>query len=456
MKKVYVLDTSVLLHDEYSWRNFKDNEVYVPMCVLEELEKIKEEKSERGRKSREFARVMLGLIRGSSDGSGLDKVEEGVRIGINEEGGGLILGNKKIGEGDKGILNVGQYLVETYGKKVILVTKDKYLEVKAVLGALRCEPYKTDRVEWEYTGVQNIHCNGEIIDEVYRGEVINFNRVYVEEKGSGPSGVKKGVMSPNMGVRLIDDMNPKKTALGVYRSLGDNKGTIDLLKTKDVRPSNIKAVNVEQTYALGLLMDPNVHLVTITGATGSGKTLLSLAAALQLIDDEIYSKLIITRAEISIGKDRGFLPGNDKEKAEPWLEGIHACLQDIINTNGRSREGYEFNSYNYYESQGIIQAKSLAYIRGMTWKNTFVLIDEAQNLTVKEIKALITRAGNGDPATKVVLLGDTDQIDHPYLDKYSNGLTQVIDRFQGWEHYGHIKLNKTVRSKLADEAGLRL
>lgn len=443
MRKVFVLDTSVLLHDEYSWRKFEENDVYVPMCVLEELERIKEEKSERGRKSREFARVMLELIREKGPRGELEtKGFGGVRIGINEEGGAIVLGDELVGEGDEGLMNICGYVVEKeyIDEEVILVTNDKYLEVKATLAGLKCEPYKNDRVEWTYTGVQDVDCGGELIDEIYRREYVEVEEVIERER-----------VKENMGIRMIDEIDKKKTALGVYR-----EGRVELLKTKDVRASNVRAINVEQRYALGLLMDPEVHLVTITGATGSGKTLLSLAAALQLIEDEVYSKLIITRAEVSIGKERGFLPGNDREKAEPWLQGIQACINDIIDTASRGKGGYEFNSYDYYETQGIIQAVSLAYIRGMTWKNTYVLIDEAQNLTIKEIKALITRAGNGEPATKVVLLGDTDQIDHPYLDRYSNGLSQVIDKFQGWKHYGHIKLNKTVRSELADEAGSRL
>jgi PhoH-like ATPase len=365
----------------------------------------------------------------------------------NKEGGKLYVygeGASSVGV-DEEILNICKEIagkVENRWKKICLVTKDRYLRIMASYRGVLVEDYKTDKKGEEfYSGHISVDVEEETINEIYRGGEVVVDEISKE--------------SINMCVSLVNEGNSKHQALGIHKG----EGRVEILP-RELKALNIVPLNAEQRFALRLLLDPNIHLITLTGATGSGKTMLAVAASLQQVEDGGYGQLLLSRSEVPMGRSQGFLGGNIKEKTDPWLSGLYGCLENLVgckDSGGKETGGYR--ALDFYLQKEIIRAEALAYIRGVTWINSVLILDEAQNTSSKELKAVLTRAGgdfNKKTPTKIVLLGDTQQIDNPYLDDASNGLCQVISSFKGWEHYGHLHLNKTVRSKLAYEAGVRL
>jgi PhoH-like ATPase len=436
-KRIYVLDTNIFLHDPLCFRNFEEHVVVIPTTVLRELDSKKTADGALGSNSRLVARELDKLAKEGS-------LAVGVRV--NEMGGVLyVYGSDCEGSSsDEEILSVCKRLgEEVNGYEVCLVTKDVYLRIHAAYHHILAEDYSNDKYsEKRYTGHKDV-----IVPEYVLEEIYNKKEIVIEELEEE---------APNLCVTLISEMNTKQKALAMHIS----KGRLRLLPKSKVKALTLTALNAEQCFALTMLLDANIHLITISGATGSGKTILAMAAALEQVEKGFYTQLLMARSEVPMGKSQGFLSGNIKEKTDPWLTGMYGCLDQLVgckDSGGKDTGGY--HATDFYMQKGMIRAEPLAYIRGVTWMNSILVVDEAQNTSAKELKTVLTRAGSDlkrTHPTKIILLGDTDQIDNPYLDDTSNGLCKIIENFKGWQHYGHLHLNHTVRSNLALEAGKRL
>ncbi len=436
-KKNFVLDTNVLLHDPKALEKFEDNDIYIPIVVIEEIDKFKKSMNEIGRNARYVARFLDSLRE-------VGRLDEGVKLGENLGTLRIVFSRKQVdlwpqigNAADNAILNVALELTkekEAVGETVVFVTKDANLRIKADAVGVRAEDYKNDRVEIEelYSGEVDYYCKGNLISEIYEKGVIQR-----------PEELE---LLPNQFVTLINSENPKNTALVRYYKTGEY-GT-DVLKL--IEPVmdvwGISPRNKQQTFAFELLLDPSVSLVTLVGKAGTGKTLLAIASGLmQVADEDTYKRLLISRPVIPMGRDIGFLPGDIESKMGPWMKPLYDNLDFIISRN----EEYSVPSYKELENQNILQVEPLTYIRGRSIPEQFIIIDEAQNLTPLEVKTIITRAGEG---TKIVLTGDPYQIDNPYVDSNTNGLSYLVEHFKGEPIFGHITLIKGERSYLAERA----
>ncbi len=436
-KKNFVLDTNVLLHDPKALEKFEENDVYLPIVVIEEIDKFKKNMNELGRNARYVARY-LDALRDKG------RLDSGVKLGENLGVLRIVFSRKQVdlwpqigNSADNAILNVALELTkekEAVGEQVIFVTKDANLRIKADAVGVKAEDYKNDRIEIDdlYSGEVDYYCSGKLISEIYEKGVIQR-----------PEELE---LLPNQFVTLINSENPKNTALARYYKAGEF-GT-DVLKRVDEVDNvwGIKPRNKEQIFAFELLLDPSINLVTLVGKAGTGKTLLAIASGLmQVTDKDTYKRLLISRPVIPMGKDIGFLPGDIESKMGPWMKPLYDNLDFIISTN----EEYAVPSYKELENQNILQVEPLTYIRGRSIPQQFIIIDEAQNLTPLEVKTIITRAGEG---TKIVLTGDPYQIDNPYVDANTNGLSYLVEHFKGETIFGHITLIKGERSYLAERA----
>ncbi len=436
-KKNFVLDTNVLLHDPKALEKFEDNDIYLPIVVIEEIDKFKKNMNEIGRNARYVARFLDSLREAG-------RLDDGVKLGENLGTLRIVFSRKQVdlwpqigNVADNAILNVALELTkekEAVGEKVIFVTKDANLRIKADAVGVRAEDYKNDRVEIEelYSGEVDYYCSGTIVSEIYDKGVIQR-----------PEELE---LLPNQFVTLINSENPKNTALARYYKTGEY-GT-DVLKLIEpvIDVWGISPRNKQQTFAFELLLDPSISLVTLVGKAGTGKTLLAIASGLmQVADEDTYKRLLISRPVIPMGRDIGFLPGDIESKMGPWMKPLYDNLDFIISRN----EEYSVPSYKELENQNILQVEPLTYIRGRSIPEQFIIIDEAQNLTPLEVKTIITRAGEG---TKIVLTGDPYQIDNPYVDSSTNGLSYLVEHFKGEPIFGHITLIKGERSYLAERA----
>ncbi len=436
-KKNFVLDTNVLLHDPKALEKFEDNDIYLPIVVIEEIDKFKKNMNEIGRNARYVARFLDSL-------RDKGRLDSGVKLGEDLGTLRIVFSRKQVdlwpqigNPADNAILNVALELTkekEAIGEQVIFVTKDANLRIKADAVGVKAEDYKNDRIEISdlYSGEIDFYCDGSLISKIYENKVI--------EK---PDGLE---VLPNQFVTLINSENPKNTALARYYKTGEF-GT-DILRL--IEPVDdvwgIKPRNKQQIFAFELLLDPSINLVTLVGKAGTGKTLLAIAAGLmQVADKDTYKRLLISRPVIPMGRDIGFLPGDIESKMGPWMKPLYDNLDFIISRN----EEYAVPSYKELENQNILQVEPLTYIRGRSIPQQFIIIDEAQNLTPLEVKTIITRAGEG---TKIVLTGDPYQIDNPYVDANTNGLSYLVEHFKGESIFGHITLIKGERSFLAERA----
>ncbi len=436
-KKNFVLDTNVLLHDPKALEKFEDNDIYIPIVVIEEIDRFKKDMNELGRNARYVARFLDSLRE-------VGRLDEGVKLGENLGTLRIVFSRKQVdlwpqigNAADNAILNVALELTkekESIGETVIFVTKDANLRIKADAIGVKAEDYKSDRVEITelYSGEIDYYCSGALISGIYEEGVIQR-----------PEELE---LLPNQFVTLINSENPKNTALARYYKTGEY-GT-DVLKL--IEPVmdvwGISPRNKQQSFAFELLLDPSVSLVTLVGKAGTGKTLLAIASGLmQVADEDTYKRLLISRPVIPMGRDIGFLPGDIESKMGPWMKPLYDNLDFIISRN----EEYSVPSYKELENQNILQVEPLTYIRGRSIPEQFIIIDEAQNLTPLEVKTIITRAGEG---TKIVLTGDPYQIDNPYVDSNTNGLSYLVEHFKGEPIFGHITLIKGERSYLAERA----
>jgi PhoH-like ATPase len=456
LKKLFVLDTNVLMHDPTSLFRFDEHDVYLPIATLEELDSHKRGLSDVSRNTRQASRFLDEIVTGT-----IDDIKSGLPIRIKEgqqSKGRLFLQTEAIngnlpttlaaGKNDNQILAVVRALQQREPQReVVLVSKDINMRIKARALGLAAEDYFNDKVledaDLLYTGVRRLpedfwDSHGKDM-ESWKKEGHTYYRV-------------RGPLVPKLHVNefVYDESGDRP----LYALVKESSGRLAVLETlRDYTHAKnsvwgITARNREQNFALNLLMNPAVDFVTLLGQAGTGKTLLALAAGLtQVLDDKRYSEIIMTRVTVPLGEDIGFLPGTEEEKMQPWMGALEDNL-DVLNTSDES--GGEWGRAATRDLvRSRIKIKSLNFMRGRTFVNKWLIIDEAQNLTPKQMKTLITRAG---PGTKVICLGNIAQIDTPYLTEGSSGLTYVVDRMKDWGHAGHVTLARGERSRLADHA----
>ncbi len=457
VSKLFVLDTNVLLHDPMSLFRFEEHDIYLPMIVLEELDNHKKGMTEVARNARQTSRTLDVLA-----GDELADINTGLplsRAGHREALGKLFFQTQALkrssplnlppGKADNQILEVVQSLKEAHPQRpVVLVSKDINMRVKARALGLEAEDYQNDITLDDG-------------DLLYPGSIAlpaNFWTQHAKTIESWQSGTQTfyrltgpivSKLQPNEFVYFESADEPS-----LYARVAEVQGQSVTLRTlKDHSHGKyavwgITAKNKEQNFALNLLLDPEIDFVTLTGTAGTGKTLMALAAGLtQVLDERRYSEIIMTRATVSVGDDIGFLPGTEEEKMGPWMGALDDNLEVLAKTDTSAGEWGRAATNELIRSK--VKIKSLNFMRGRTFMNKYVIIDEAQNLTPKQIKTLITRAG---PGTKIVCMGNLAQIDTPYLTEGSSGLTYAVDKFKGWPYSGHITLARGERSRLADFA----
>ena len=433
MRKIYVLDTNVLLHDPSALFKFEDNEVVIPLVVIEEIDTFKRDQNERGRNARQISRFLDQLRAFNNLQEGVE-LEDGGLLRVDMTSRNLVEFHSINGQkADNQILSVALALNRQGKVHVTLVSKDTNMRLKADAMAMRAEDYEHGKVQMDdlYSGQQEMLVPRETIDQLYRSGEVEY------ETGSLPS---------NCCLVLRNEENQNNTALARVCPGG---GRLTPARRFKEGIWGIFPRNKEQTFAFDMLMDDDIKLVTLVGKAGTGKTLLAIAAGLQkTADDNVYQRLLVSRPVFPLGRDIGFLPGDIEEKLNPWMKPVYDNVELILDL---SREKVREKKRGYQEliDLGLLEIEPLTYIRGRSIPHQFLLIDEAQNLTPHEIKTIVTRAGEG---TKIVMTGDPYQIDNPYVDSTSNGLTFVVHKFQGEPLAGHITLAKGERSQLAERA----
>lgn len=439
MKKIFVLDTNVLLHDPNAIFAFDEHEVVIPAVVLEEIDSKKRNAEEIGRNARRVSRLLDGLreIGHLHDGVLL---ESGGRLKVELNHRSFLRVQEMFGEitNDNRILAVAlNYHLEQQDnnepRSVVLVSKDVLVRIKADVLGLNAQDYLSDRTAGPsdlYSGYSTLKVHPSVIDEFYSYRYLPIK----------PLGLSYNLY-PHEFVILKDEMGTGKSAL---LRVNWDASKLEPLYLSNDPVWGISARNAQQRMALELLLNDEIPLVTITGKAGTGKTLLALAAGLLKVeDDHKYKKLLIARPVVPMGKDIGYLPGEKDEKLRPWMQPIYDNLEYLFDTK---KSG---DIEKILMGLGSIQVEALTYIRGRSIPGQFIIVDEAQNLTRHEVKTIVSRVGEG---SKIILMGDPEQIDHPYLDSASNGLTYLVERFKEQGISGHITLEKGERSKLAQLA----
>jgi len=455
--KLFVLDTNVLMHDPTSLFRFEEHDIYVPILTLEELDNHKKGVTEVARNARQASRFLDELVSAMPDG-----IADGIPLSGKSGGaatGRLFVQTETItttlppslanGKADNQIIAVVMYLRHAHPKRnVILVSKDINMRIKARALGIPAEDYYNDKVledtELLYSGMRELPADfwerhGKGMESWQQGghtyyrvtgplvpSLSNNEFLYQEGHGDAPF------------YALVKESSGRTAVLATLKDYTHQKSNV----------WGITARNREQNFALNLLMNPDIDFVSLLGQAGTGKTLLTLAAGLMLtLEFKVYSEIIMTRVTVPVGEDIGFLPGTEEEKMNPWMGALEDNLDVLNKTDDEAGEWGRAATRDLIRSR--IKVKSLNFMRGRTFINKYLIIDEAQNLTPKQMKTLITRAG---PGTKVVCLGNISQIDTPYLTEGSSGISYVVDRFKGWSHSGHVTLQRGERSRLADYA----
>ena len=456
--KLFVLDTNVLLHDPMCLFRFEEHDIFLPMIVLEELDAHKKGMTEVARNGRQTSRTLDALA--AAQGADMAKGLKLDTTGHREAGGCLFFQTAPLdyslptslpqGKADNQILGVVEALRKLHApREVVLVSKDINMRVKARALGLDAEDYQNDKTledgdllysgslalpadfwtrqakdveSWQSGSTTFYRISGPIV-----GSLLINQFVYFEAPGE-----------PSMYGR-VTEIRAKTAVIQTLRDFGHAKNAVWGVTTR----------NREQNFAMNLLMDPEIDFVTLTGTAGTGKTLMALAAGLtQVLDDRRYTEIIMTRATVSVGEDIGFLPGTEEEKMGPWMGALDDNLEFLAKGDGGNAGEWGRAATNEL-IRSRVKIKSMNFMRGRTFMNKYLIIDEAQNLTPKQMKTLITRAG---PGTKIICMGNLAQIDTPYLTEGSSGLTYAVDKFKGWPHSGHITLARGERSRLADFA----
>jgi len=438
MKKIFVIDTNVLLHDPRAIFSFEENDVIIPIVVIEELDKFKKGIDEIGRNARQVSRILDEFRQKGNLSKGVQLEGGGnLRVELNHQSPQHLPNELIATKADNRILSTALNLKHD-NLPVVLVTKDTNLRIKADALGLRAEDYESDTITLDelYSGETELSVDPGVIDEFYT-------------QGELPAVDHK--LFANQFVLIKSSANPSQTALSRY-----NQQKIALVPIASTKHGvwGITARNKQQQFALDLLLNDDIRLVTLVGRAGTGKTLLALAAGLEkTIESRAFQRLVVSRPVFPLGKDIGFLPGDIEEKLRPWMQPIRDNLDFLMGASAVSGRAKGKKDIQSLIDLGMIEVEPLTYIRGRSMPNQYLIIDEAQNLTPHEIKTIITRAGEG---TKVVLTGDPYQIDNPYIDSSSNGLTFVVDRFKDEPIAGHITLVKGERSDLAELAATLL
>ena len=469
-KKFFVLDTNVLMHDPSSLFRFEEHDLFIPMVVLEELDGLKKGTSEPARTARQVSRTLDGLVahkdhsaiekglalpttlsKRSTNGGGKDATPATGRLFFQTRPTeaalpGILPGNKP----DNSILLTALQLQQLHpSRQITLVSKDINLRLKAAIVGVHTEDYHNDQVledsDLLYTGYTTLPANfwdkhGDKMESWQDDRARACYRI------RGPL-VKDWHV--NQFLHMADDAAEEGLDM-VVDSIEEQSAKLRVIRNYQTGKTpvwGIHAKNREQNFALNLLLDPDIDFVSILGTAGSGKTLLTLAAGLaQVLDEPRYREIIMTRVTVPLGEDIGFLPGTEEEKMTPWMGALMDNLEVLTQTSNAG--DWERAATNDILSKRI-KIRSLNFMRGRTFLNRYIIIDEAQNLTAKQMKTLITRCG---PGSKMICLGNLAQIDTPYLSETTSGLTYVVDRFQGWPHGGHVTLARGERSRLAAHA----
>jgi PhoH-like ATPase len=440
--KTYILDTNVLLSDGNALMAFQDNDIYIPLVVLEELDRHKDRQDDVGKNAREVVRQLATLAKEG------EAVKANFKTGISlGDGRGRVIvptwdnsestlpAELPLQGGDNKILHFCKlYQKNHLDEDCILVTRDVQLQVKAAVLGIPWETYQRlaaiKRIDDLFLGYRTIDTNREFIDSLYDSD--------------------EGVMCP------VTDVNPNEFLIwkcgrqSVLTRFISEKKPLKVIDDKDKQPvyGKIISQNKEQRFAVDLLFDPSVKLVTLVGIAGSGKTLLSIAAGLDQVigTNKRYKSLFVCRPVQPVGKDIGFLPGDKAEKLEPWIAPIKDNLRYLLSDSNGKRSNRANETLDMWFEDGTIEVEAMTYIRGRSIPNAFMIIDEAQNLSAHELKTILTRAAEG---TKIVLTGDIEQIDNNYVDALSNGLTKAVQTFRDQQIAGHVTLVKGERSELA-------
>jgi PhoH-like ATPase len=458
LTRLFILDTNVLMHDPTALFRFQEHDVYLPMVVLEELDAAKKGMSEVARNVRQVSRFLDELINQA------DNIEQGIALPTGEKGkctGRLFFQTESLpidllpdslpgNKPDNTLLSTAIALKQADDKrKIVIVSKDINLRIKAHVLGIDAEDYANDKVlddaDLLYTGAQSL---GEDFWETHGKEM----KAWQEQgrtfyKITGPSVAN---WYPNQFIYTTGENQFEAIVRECHSESAIVEWTQDFTSQKN-HVWGITARNSQQNFALNLLTDPNIDFVTLLGAAGTGKTLLALAAGLaQTLDKKLYREIIVTRVTVPVGEDIGFLPGTEEEKMTPWM----GALVDNLEVLTPTQEGGDWGRASTTDLlHNRIKIRSLNFMRGRTFLNRYLILDEAQNLTSKQMKTFITRAG---PGSKIICLGNIAQIDTPYLTETTSGLTYVVDRFKSWQHSGHVTLQRGERSRLADFASQSL
>lgn len=469
--KEFVIDTNVVLHNPSAMFVFQEHNVVIPFAVIEELDKMKRKDDDLGRNARECIRHLdrlratgkltegvnwgaLGPIQGAAASTGVNGKTGTVRIDVDFDDRPLAL---KEDSPDNRIIAVA-YRLHSRGTRTVFVSKDLACRIKADALGIRTEDFENQKVDADrlYTGYLPAACEGDLIDELYRDRLLSLERVtpLVAGKNMDGSEYPREILA-NQYVVLKDVADENHT--GLARRLGETEHMIPISGPR--KPvSGIMARNVQQTMALDLLLDDEIKLVTLLGSAGTGKTMLALAAGMTKVFSEgRYEKLLVARPIMPMGRDIGYLPGDKDEKLTAWMQPIFDNLSYLMSTKGVHMQAAESHSSEQriqkLMADGKLVLEPLTYIRGRSIPHQFMIVDEAQNLTPHEVKTIASRVGEG---TKLVLTGDIGQIDNPYLDSSSNGLSYTAEKMKGLGLFGHVVLARSERSELASLAASRL
>lgn len=432
-EKTFVLDTNVLLFDPSAITKFGNNDVFIPLIVVEELDRFKKDQNENGRNARHFARLVDGMRESGSLVKGVDLPSGGtLRISILREPATKHVGID-LSINDNLILANALYLKEN-GESVVLITKDINLRLKADALGVDAEDYETSEITIDelYSGQRTFEVS---IDRLTQFEKDRFLELNEEERSS---------FFANEYIIVHEEGNPGHRHLGRFHL--NKGGIVPLIKMRE-GVWGIHPKNVEQQFAMDALLNHEINLVSLVGKAGTGKTLLAIAAGLEsAIGQQQFSRVLVSRPIVPMGRDLGFLPGDVNEKLGPWMQPIFDNIDFLF---GNQRANNQTTTWDELINQGLLHVEPLTYIRGRSLPGQYMIVDEAQNLTPHEIKTIITRAGEG---TKIVLTGDSEQIDNPYLDSINNGLVYCIDRLKKEDIVAHTKLMQGERSPLSEIA----
>ena len=452
MKKYYVLDTNVLIHDPHCLHAFEDNHIIIPFVVTEELDHLKGREGIVGFSARQAARELFKIIEQTPETQDYFTTEAGgtVRIYTQTLDSTHVNDVLQFSKNDNLIIATAAQLQATHpNDRVVFVTKDVNAHIKARAIGLTVEDYKTDKINADsvYSGYDCVELPAECINQLYH-------------YGHLPFASTDTILYPNQLVFVSALENPKQTVLTRF----DGRSSLKTLEHANGRAYGLEPRNMEQSMLFDLLMDKQVPFVSAIGAAGTGKTILSLAVGLQKVLDGEYRRLVLVRPVVAAGEDIGFLPGDESEKLKPWMGSFYDAFERLNDLNGKGRKGKDKTSQDKNGSQsadrlledlrerGLIEMKTFTYMRGRSFYNDFVIIDESQQMTPHLVKLMLTRAGEG---TKIVMIGDPsdNQIDSLLVDSKSNGLVYAVERLKEHELSGHLTLSQVERSKLSEMAG---